>query len=529
MAGTFFKNKLTAPTIVFLILGLFIVWKASCLIIDLKKPSAALGANPPNDCFVNVQGNVLRPGSYRVSPGITHFEILKVAGIRPTSDISGFNLTEQVAGDQQLEVGTLPAPIVMKKNETANLEFFMGQVSIIAGDGKSRTVEEGLEIAEGDRILADEKSQVEISVNKFSRIDVDEYSECVVDKINADDKGKKMGSIFQKAGTCWFKIVYTGKTDIFKVVTPYVNITVAGTGADFMVVVKQDEIDIHDMDGLLLVERTSGAEAINMISGQSAVVFRDNRPFQVTQLGAEVNPADRFSNLTKAKSDFVMRRMPLNFLLCATPGVYYFISSQFQNGKIHIVHIPGSTSIEEFVQGCSTLDQAFLYGGGVFVSTLIEQIMDVRIPKYLVFTKDDAIRVAAALGGITVNVDEKAAAAIRLPRGVNKLNNEQLIKYLKPGLSGAEDFKLRQMRTIRALFDGLRSRNIVITALLAQQILANIETNFTSAEVMNQYVKFSEIKNWTYIEHNLPLKNVAQGGKSRDDPNLEECKTLLQN
>ena len=526
MAHFFKKKILTAPNLILLAMGLFIAWQAARLVIDTTRPSSRLGAD---DYIINVQGNVLHPGAYRVSPGITHFEILKVAGMRPTSDISGFNLTDQISGDQQLEVGTMARPVTMKKNETANLEFFMGQVSIIAADGKSRVIEEGLEIAEGDRILTEEKSQAELSFNKFSRIDIDEFSECVVDKINADDKGKKLVSLFQKAGACWYKIVYADKTEIFKAVTPFVNITVAGTGADFMVVVKQDEIDIHDMDGLLLVERTSGAEAINMISGQSAVVFRDNRPFQVTQLAAEVNPADRFSILTKAKSDFVMRHMPLNFLLCAVPGVYYFISVQFESGKAHTVHIPGSTSIEEFVQGCSTLDQAFLYGGAVFVSTLIEQIMDSRIPKYLVFTKDDVIRTAAAFGGISVDVDDKAAAAIRLPRGVQKLNNEQLINYLKPGLSGAEDFQMRQIRTIRAVFEGFRSKNIVLTALLAQQLLATLETNFTSIEVMNQYAKFSEVKNWSFKEHDLPLKKVVQNGKSRDDPNLEECKTLLQN
>jgi hypothetical protein len=109
------------------------------------------------------------------------------------------------------------------------------------------------------------------------------------------------------------------------------------------------------------------------------------------------------------------------------------------------------------------------------------------------------------------------------------LNSDQLIKFLKPGLSGSEDFKARQVRTIKAVFESLHSKNIVLTALLAQQILTNMETNFTVNEVMNQYSKFAEIKNWTFLEHNLPLKQVVQGGKSRDDPNLEECKTLLQN
>jgi hypothetical protein len=359
------------------IMGLFILWRITHLCIGV------FGEPRPADlCIVNIQGNVLHPGKYRIPSGMTHFEILKVAGIRPTSDISSFDLAQQVSGDKQLDVGTMPNAVSIKKQpDNVRLEFSLGQISIIGRDGKSRPVEEGQAIAAGDRVLSEEKSQAELSVNAYSRMDVDEYSECVFDKINEEEKNKKLVAVFQKSGTCWYKITYGAKTELFRTTTPLVNISVAGTGADFMVVVRQDEIDIHDMDGLLLVERTTGSEAINMISGQSAVIFSDNRPFQVSQLASEVNPADRFSSLTKQKTDFVLRNMPLNFLFCAVPSVYYFISVHFETGKVHAVNIPGSVSVEEFVQGCSTLDQAFLYGGAVFVGTLIEQIMDARIPK----------------------------------------------------------------------------------------------------------------------------------------------------
>jgi hypothetical protein len=517
--------KQTVSRVILLVMGVFIAVQAVRLVSQAIRPSDSASSGM---CLVNVQGNVANPGAYRVTPGVTHFEILKVAGIRPTSDISGFDLTRQISGDQQLEVGTMPQPVAIKKTTQAILEFLLGQVSVIAADGKSRIVAEGIEIAENDRILTDEKAQAEISLGKFSRVDVDEYSECTVEKVGAEEKGKTTSSFFQKSGAIWYKIVYANKSEIFKTATPFATITVAGTGADFMVVVKQDEIEIHDIDGLLLVERTSGTEAINMISGQSAVVFRDNRPFQVTQLAAEVNPVDRFSSLSKAKSEFVTRHMPFQFLLCALPGVYYFISVQFESGKVHAVHVPGSTSIEGFVQGCSTLDQAYLYGGAVFIGTLIEQIMNTRIPKYIVFTKDDVMRVAATFGGFSVDVDDKAAAALRLPRGAQKLSNEQLVKFLKPGLSGAEDFEKRQILTIRSIFEGFRSKNIIITALLAEQLISVMETNLTSFEIMNQYTKFSEMKKWTFKGHELPIKTVVQNGIPRNDPNLDECRTLLQ-
>jgi hypothetical protein len=519
----FKTKKRLAMFAVYLGMIAFIAWQAVRLL-----PGVASSAS--DESLIDVEGNVLRPGSYRVGPGVTQFEILKVAGIRPTSDISLFDLTKQISGNQQIEVGTMPNPISLKTTPSnVRMEFFMGQINVIAGDGKSRSAEEGMELSAGDRMLTEEKSQAELSVSAYSRIDVDEFSELAVDKISADEKGKKLIAVSQKTGACWYKIAYTGKSELFKTITPLVNVTAAGTGGDFMVIVKQDEVDIHDMDGLLLVERPTGTEAINMISGQTAVIFNDNRPIQVTQLAAEANPTDRFSMLTKEKSSVILRHMPLNFVFCAIPNVYFFISIQFEGGKLHIVHIPGATSVDEFVQGCTTLDQAFLYGGGVFVSTLIEQIMDTRISKYCVFDKEKVLRVAGAIGGVRMDVDEKAAAVLKVPKGFQKLSAVQLITFLKPGSSGSEDYETRQTKVIKALFEGLRSKNIILTGLLTEQLITNIETNFTTGEIMDHYAKFLEVKNWTTKDYALPVKRFTQNGRNRVDPILEECKTLLNN
>jgi hypothetical protein len=322
--------------------------------------------------------------------------------------------------------------------------------------------------------------------------------------------------------------VYGSKNELFRITTPLVNVTVAGTGADFTITIKPDEIDIGNMDGLLLIERVGAAEAINLISGQSATVFNDSRPFQVTSIGAEASPTDRFSLLTKEKASVMMRHMPLNFVFCGVPGVYYFGSVQFERGVVHMVNLPAETSVEEYVQGCSTLDQAFLYGGGIFVTTLIEQILDTRIPKFCVLEKEDLIRIAGAIGGLKVTIDDKAAGLMKLSKGPQKLTSHQLALLLRPGLSGADDFKTRQINVIKALFDGLSSKNIIMTSLLAEQIFTNIQTNFTTPEVMDEYNKFTAVQNWTFKQHALPVKPGVRGGRIVLDPVLEDCRKLIQ-
>jgi hypothetical protein len=479
--------------------------------------------------LVNVRGNVLRPGQYRVPAGTTGFEILKVAGVRPTSDISMFNLTQQITDNQQLQVGTMPNPVTAKKvSDKIRCEFFLGDVSVIASDGRTKSPEDGMEISAGDRVLTEEKSQTELSVSTFSRIDMDNFSEISFDKIGLPENTRTVTWLSQKSGTCWYKIVYGSNGELFRVTTPLVNVTVAGTGADFTITIKPDEIDIGNMDGLLLVERVGSSEAINLISGQSATVYHDNRPFQVTSIGSEANPADRFSLLTKEKASVMIRHMPLNFVFCGIPGVYFFGSVQFERGIVHMVNLPAETSVEEFVQGCSTLDQAYLYGGAIFVTTLVEQIMGSRIPKYCVLEKEDLIRIASALGGLKVSVDDKAAGIMKLSKGLQKLSSHQLSVLLMPSLSGTEDFKQRQFSVIKAVFEGLASKNIIMTSLLAEQIFTNLQTNFTTSEVMDEYNKFSAVQNWAFKQHALPGKQNSRGNRPVLDPNLEECRKLLQ-
>jgi anionic cell wall polymer biosynthesis LytR-Cps2A-Psr (LCP) family protein len=163
------------------------------------------------------------------------------------------------------------------------------------------------------------------------------------------------------------------------------------------------------------------------------------------------------------------------------------------------------------------------------VSTLIEQMMNTRIPKYCVLEKEDIIRVAGALGGNNkVDVDEKAAAAMKIAKGPQKLTSQQLVGFLKPSLSGMEDFKLRQIRVLKAIFEDFSSKNLVLNALLAQQVLSHLQTNVSALEAMDEYAKFTAVTGWTFREHSLPVKQTVRGGRVLADPNLEECKTLLQ-
>lgn len=480
---------------------------------------------PIESMTVQVNGNVERPGAYRVPVGTTNFEILKVAGVLTTSDITPFNLAAQVEADQDISVGTLDKPVSVKPN--IRLEFFFGEVNLISSDGRDRLTREGMSIDEGDRVLTEEACQAEISLDAYSRIDMDNFAEIVFDKIGVDEAGKPSISTFQRTGVCWYKIVLADEKCQFRTITPLANVTAAGKGADFTVDVKYSEIIINAVGGLLLVERPDGTDAINLIGGQSVTIFSDVRPLQVSKMAEDANVTQRFSQLTRAKADMIMRHMPLNIMFYGLPNTFCVFSVQFEKSSVHVVQLPAETSVDFFVQGFSTLQEAFLYGGPVFTSTLVERMLNTRVSKHVVFDKNDIVRTAASIGGIAVNLDDRASSSLRMGPGRQVLKGQKIIDFLKPGLSGMGDSRERQIVVMKEIFDRLRSKNVIITALLADQILSNIETNITVAETMKHYGNFTSRANWTFKSHSLPVRSTKKAAKIVYEPVLEECRTLI--
>lgn len=518
------KILLLIKSIVYCSLSVTIIWQGALLYTKLAEKKAIESLD---SVIVNVNGNVKKPGRYKVPEGTTHFEILQVAGVRTTSDLTPFNLTSQVESEQDVNVGELKTPVSI--NGDARLEFFLGEVSIISSEGRDRIVQEGMGIQEGDRILTEEKSQAELSLNTYSRIDMDNFAEITFDKIGVDDDGRNTIDIFQKTGVCWYKIAYTDKNEQCKTLTPLVNITVGAKGADFTVDVKYSETVVSVNDGLLLVERPDGSDIMNVITGQSVTIYNDGRPFSVSQISGEANVTDRFRALAKTKADIVMKHMPFNFIFYSMPNVFYFISVQFDQSTMHVVQLPPQTSISFFVQGFSTLQEAFLYGGPVFTSTLIERIMNTRIPKYAMFSKDDILRTALAIGGLKVSVDSKAASSMQLKQGRHTLTGQSIVSFLRPDISGDKDSERRQFEVLKSLFDQLRTKNIILTSLLSEQILTNIETNISSIETMKHYKNFISRKNWSFKSYNLPVTVRSEEGKNILEPNLEESRKLILN
>jgi hypothetical protein len=499
--------------------------------VTIARQTGALGTHTIiRTCKINLEGNIRKPGWYVAPEGTTQFEILKVAGVRPTSDLSLINLSSQIGNDQNIRIGTLEKPVsISNRSEVGRVEFFYGEVNTTHQDGKTAVIQLGQNISPGDQLQSQNASQAEISIGSFSRIDIDNFSDIVFEKINQPLNKQSVTEITQNNGSCWHRVVYSNTDEIYRIYTRSVIITVGGSGADFLVDVQNDQMVINIMDGLLLVERRAGGESINMISGQSATIFDDQRPFQITRLAPDISASEQFSRLTNDKPGNLASKAPLNFFFSVAPGIYYLVNLQFLKGEVHLIRIPEELLIAQFTENISTIDQAFLYGGPVLVTTFLERIFNTRIQKYISCSKDDVVRIASALGGVTVDVDAKASSFLGLSRGRQKLNSQIIIKYLSPAVSGINDANERQTQLLRNLYEEFRIKNIVPTLMTADQILSSSETSFSASEIVDQYAKYNERTDWIYKEDVLSVNLVKRNGRTCLDPILEDCRKIISN
>jgi hypothetical protein len=477
---------------------------------------------------VGVQGDVRRPGMYRVPEGTTQFEILKVAGVRPTSDLSAFNLMSAVGENSEMTVNSRETAAEVRVQPLAvRVEFYFGDVSITGKDGMNVPTQEGIALKEGDRVATELSSQVELSIGSFSRVDLDAFAELVFDRLRTADNGGIALDLFQKMGVCWYKIAYADKNEAYRIVMPAGFISISGSGADFLVDIQTDQTTINCMDGQLGIERTGGTESINLITGQSATLYNDGRPIQVARLTPDMSATERFSQIAREKKSVSARGQPLNFLFCSTPAVFFAISVQLEKGIIYTIDIPPRLVVEQFTQGIYTLDEAFLYGGPALVNSIIERILNIRLTRYAQFTRNDILKTADILGGLNATLDSKSSAQLKMKAGTNKLTSQNLAAYLSPARNSPEDVEARERQLLGSLIQGMRDKSIVLTTPTTGQILALIESNFTAQEVMDFYLRIGR-SSLQQNHVNLPVHEQHAKGKLVYEPDLEKCRAIVE-
>jgi hypothetical protein len=413
------------------------------------------------------------------------------------------------------------------QGNTIRLEFFTGSVELVSKDGRSMQPQPGIAVEEGTRIITDAAAQAELSINAVSRVDIDELSELTVEKINEEVDGSRVTQFFQRSGIGWYDVSYQNDRQQVRITTRYADIIVAQQGANFTVDASYDNITVHTIDGLLLVERENTDEAINLISGQQVTVYADERPFQVRSATPEKTPNEIFSPLSRKKTEYYLKTRPLNFMFYGIPASYYLISADFDRRVAIALHIPPRASVDRFATGVSTVEQALLKAGPAFTTTILEELMNTRIQNYILVTRLDVLRIARVLGPVRVQVDAKAASGLNIAAGAQQLRPDQLFNFLQPSLSGMEASYQRQKRVMHSLFTSLSTGEIVLKGMLIKQLLAETESNFNWKNVTDKYQQFRNQTNWSFSYHQLPVSPTVREDGTHLIPDVENARTLL--
>jgi hypothetical protein len=510
---------------VYLLLAAGVTWEAVQVVAHVRRPPS-LRYDHYNT--VTVSGNVDRPGRYRVPDGTTHWELLRVAGVRVTSNLAALNLLEQVDDKQLVHVGSLSVPAsVIVPPSSARLEYYVGTPDIVSRDGSLRPQTRGAVVLTADAVRTDSGAQAEVSVGAYTRVDIDRSSEVAFDRIGAAEGEKRLTQLTQRSGAAWYRVVYTTRNERFSVVTTSATFVAAGSGADFLVEMQGAWVRVHALEGVLVVTRPDGLEAMNLVAGQTATVWNDSRPFQVGRTSADVSVNRSFARLQQTRQEQASVDVPITFVFCTLPQAYYFVAVQFATRTVHVVRLPAETSAEPYARGFTTLTQALLLGGGPFMASLVEQIVGMRVDRHCILGKDGLIELVSTLGSVNVAVDEKAAKFMGIKPGAQALTGEQLFSFLKPRVSGMEDSRRRQEAVLHALFDAVRGRSIIINTMLADRAASTLETNFSPADIVAGYARFAAVEGWTFKTQALPGTYVTDGAQAIFQPDVDAARQLL--
>lgn len=177
------------------------------------------------------------------------------------------------------------------------------------------------------------------------------------------------------------------------------------------------------------------------------------------------------------------------------------------------------------------LNSAYAKGGAKLLIDTIEYNYKIRIDGYASVNFESFEKIVDILGGVTIELGEEEAKYLnrtnyiskkenrKVKPGVNKLNGNQVMGYCRvrrvKTLGGANyDYGriIRQQRTLKAIFDSFKSKNIFELLKVSKECLGYITTNLTEIQIKRVIEAVVENKIKTLDTFRIPVNGAF------DDP-----------
>lgn len=469
---------------------------------------------------VTIEGMVRRPGTYFVPAGTTRFEVLRVAGVEPNSNLSAIDVTEPIDQNDTMTVGKLDKDVTLKASPFSGraclVNFFVGDIDIV-GKVARRKPDKDAPVFEGEKILSGAKGTVELKLVDESLIDLRKESELTVKELyKASESGSMRVHFLLQNGSLWSYLKPQSPNISLVFSTPHMTAEIRGTEIELSTSARGSSLRV--IKGMVNAGRAGTGNRVNVSEGQQAWVDSSlEKTIEVRNLTEEDLAVDAETKaIQEEKNRFLSENAVLRQFILIYPDFYLLQEFDPSKSSIKVYRLAPNTDVSEHVEGVNELSKVYLYGGIRLTMSIVERLTRKRVEYYTVLGRENVLDIINRLGGVNMMIDEKSASAMQIKPGLTKVDGKLAVLFLKagkdddPALSLRERYIGRQNRLLKAVYENMLADKITFSKILAGQLIRGLETNVNVEYVMNAVNTLKSARNWQIDFLNQAVFNSVQ-------------------
>ncbi len=478
--------------------------------------------------YALVDGNVERPGYYKITEFTTNYDLLLKAGLNDSSEINHIQLIQAANPEQAIEVEVSKEKVAAK----AYTKFFDPKVVYFEGNV---TVKKELKIAnvryeqvleEQDRLYTKADGKARISFKNLAEMDVNINTSIKI--MNMDDEGEiAFTKIKLENGSLWIKVPKDTPGSVLIIETPTAELSLPETEGEFIISAKPEESSIHAAKGAVTVKEIKSGKSTVLLENQIIVLnsnIQDLDPLQ--QNFAEDAAKEAFGDLDKSLARFKKSREEASMLL-TSHGFNMLISLIPNKKRMVIMDIPKNTYVGDYVDGIFKLDQSLLLAGSEITRGVVERLLGRPVQYVVDVAISDLYAFAGDINNLNVEVDGSAALVLGIPAGLQMLNKDKIIQFLDPKLPGGYAAAVtRQKKVFYAYLKKIKQEGVGKSAATIMSLVSRLRTNLSAKDALKYFEMYTAEANWQVLNIQMPSKQIIKGNLVMQSPDYGRINRL---
>jgi LCP family protein required for cell wall assembly len=200
--------------------------------------------------------------------------------------------------------------------------------------------------------------------------------------------------------------------------------------------------------------------------------------------------------------------------------------------KVSLLSIPRDTYTDVPARGKKDkINHAYAAGGAEAAMEAVGLLLNREIKCYLATDFQGFVSIVDTLGGINVSVDEEVSAGIDIPPGIQRLQGEEALRFVRyRGYANADIGRIqRQQVFLKAVADeALQPGNILKAPSLAGELRSAMETNLNTAQLLRLANSFKSLNGSQMDSYTLPGRPQYIDGISYWVPDTDQIEPLVK-